>query len=382
MAILELQKRLTEVGRIRIGQKVATKNGGTRPDKLDRLRFTSPSKHYIDEIARLYGGEVKPWQAPSGPQFEVVTNAVEVPVFAPQQHIDPWYEAWGNGYCQRRCDGETEKIRDEACLCAPQIARGGQRQCKPTTRFSVMLADVPGLGVWRLETHGIYAAMELSALTDMLAGTPLPLPARLLVQPRQQKTLVNAATNDIQTRDFMVPVLLFDALTSRQLQGGAEAIAQALSGGLAVEAGPKRQAIEASAPRPAVAASKHTALQLIALVRLSQTMQSLEGLLADAQAVPDDDPNLEALRSEWARKVEQFKAAEPEPPTDVIVDAVIVDEPDAAALWNDVLAASPWPSTSDLERAFKTHQGVDMIDASGHHLAAFLAAIKSGEVTR
>src|SRR4051812_33568268 len=130
MPIIDLQRRLTEVGRIRIGQKVATKNGGTRPGKLDRLRFTSPAKHLIVEIANQLGGTAQPWQAPAGPQFEVVTEASEIPVYVPPQTIDPWYELWGNGYMQRKCDGQREAKRDVACMCSPD-----KRECKPTTRI-------------------------------------------------------------------------------------------------------------------------------------------------------------------------------------------------------------------------------------------------------
>ena len=66
MAIKTLQSRLTQVGVIRLGQKVPTNNGRLRPEKLETLRFTSPSKQLIDAVASLYGGEVKPWQATTG----------------------------------------------------------------------------------------------------------------------------------------------------------------------------------------------------------------------------------------------------------------------------------------------------------------------------
>ena len=40
MAIVDLQRRLQEIGRIRIGQQVKS-NGKSRPAKLDRFRLTS-----------------------------------------------------------------------------------------------------------------------------------------------------------------------------------------------------------------------------------------------------------------------------------------------------------------------------------------------------
>jgi hypothetical protein len=86
------------------------------------LRFTSPSKPLIEAVAAAYGGEVQPWQAPTGPQWEVITGAKEIPVLVPPQRIDPNMEHWGNGYRDRLCDGETELIRKAPCLCAARRA--------------------------------------------------------------------------------------------------------------------------------------------------------------------------------------------------------------------------------------------------------------------
>ncbi len=45
--IIDLQRRLREVGRIRIGEKVATSNGRSRPSKLSTFRFTSRDRQVI-----------------------------------------------------------------------------------------------------------------------------------------------------------------------------------------------------------------------------------------------------------------------------------------------------------------------------------------------
>src|SRR5207248_231981 len=49
----------------------------------------------------------------------------------------------------------------------PALAAKG-KACKATTRLSVRLPDVPGIGCWRLETHGYYAAVELAATADII----------------------------------------------------------------------------------------------------------------------------------------------------------------------------------------------------------------------
>lgn len=229
IGLKEAQKRATEVGRIRLGVKTIGANGKERPQKLSTLRFTSAAKHLIDEISRLYGGEVKPWQAPSGPQFEVITTTDSVPVYVGRQLIDPWYEMGGNGYIQRRCDGETEVKRNVPCLC-----NADNRDCKPTTRLKVYLADVPGNGVFRLESHGWNFAEELGGdMADWIATLPdgIRLPGLLKVEPRREKKLViERGEEKIKTFDYMVPVLYFDQITSRQIAGGPAAYAPALGG--------------------------------------------------------------------------------------------------------------------------------------------------------
>jgi hypothetical protein len=55
----QLRRRLRELGRIRIGQKVTGDNGKSRPAKLDHFRVTSGSRVLLENVAALYGGEVR-----------------------------------------------------------------------------------------------------------------------------------------------------------------------------------------------------------------------------------------------------------------------------------------------------------------------------------
>ena len=131
MSIKTLQRRLTQVGVIRLGEKRIAKSGKEYPAKLDGLRFTSPSRPLIDSVAGLYGGEVRAWRSPTGPEWEVVTPVREIPVLVPPQRIDPNLELWGNGFRSRMCDGVIEKIRKEACLCEAAARLRYQRQGWP-----------------------------------------------------------------------------------------------------------------------------------------------------------------------------------------------------------------------------------------------------------
>lgn len=213
MPIVTLQRRHTEVGRIRLGQKVPTSTGKMRPAKLETLRFTSPRRELIEKIAELYGGEVKPWSPGRGNgQWEVVTDAKSVPVMVPPQ--DPaesqWLELWSAGGCQRRCDGVTETISGGPCLCDPDPA---ERDCSMHTRVTVLLEEVPGIGVWRVETGSYYAATELPGVAEFLSAAGGIIPGRLILSER---TVVSRG----KTHHFVVPVLDIAEFTPAELMSG------------------------------------------------------------------------------------------------------------------------------------------------------------------
>jgi hypothetical protein len=197
--IIDIQRRLVEVGRIRMGKRA--ENGA--PTKLETFRITSRDQSRLTEIAGVYGGDVVPWAEREG-EFEVITATDELPILLlPGQALSQWYELWSAGGCQRRCDGENDVISDGPCVCSTER---GDRNCKPTTRLSVMLPEIPGLGVWRLESHGYYAAVELSATAGMLEQATAQgqvFPARLRIDQRAQ-------VKEGKTTRYAVPVIDID----------------------------------------------------------------------------------------------------------------------------------------------------------------------------
>jgi hypothetical protein len=202
MRILDIQQRLQEVGRIRTGATTSAEGGRKRPTKLETFRLTSPNRQVLERAAVLWGGEVKAWQPEGGgpTQWEVVTDTdrLQVAVLPDDRHLFSAYELWSKGGVQRRCDGFTETIGDTPCVCDPD-----KRECNPTTRLSLVLPDLPGLGVWRLETGSFHAAAELPGAFMLLQQTAqgrLSVPALLRLEQRQKK-------RDGQTRRFAVPVL-------------------------------------------------------------------------------------------------------------------------------------------------------------------------------
>ncbi len=354
MPILGLQISQAEAGRIRLGMKVAA-GRGTRPAKLDRFRFTSPRKNLIEKIAELYGGTVQPWQPPRrAAQWEVVTNATEVPVVVPPQ--DPaqsqWLELWSAGGCQRRCDGQTETISRQACLCDPDPAL---RDCKMHTRLRVMLEDVPGMGAWRVDTGSYYAATELPGIAQLLAQAQGAIPGRLILD---QRTVVR----DGKTKNFVVPVLDCADITPKELMSGRVQELMTARAAAAIDGSLGAKALTAGSVtdfRSLIAAAK-TRDALLDLHK--QAMEEYKG------AVPAD------LLAEFTARAQAVQAA---------TDAAVVTAPAPASpgdllgeAWADIMAESPWDSADELEQRFCQLVGHSSDEASLEDMHKFLAAIR------
>lgn len=231
MPIVDLQRRLREAGRIRLGDK-GGRNGA--PRKLGTFRLTGPDRKLLDAAADVFGGTVEEWPEMDG-QYQVTTDATSMDVIVPPTEMahSVWYEQWSGGGCQRRCDGTWDTITDRACDCNPE-----DRACKPHTRLSVMLTALPGIGVWRLDTQGWNAATELQGAVDLIqqvAARGTLLPARLLLVRREQKVIVSGKP---QTRKFVVPALDVDVQMTG-LSAGQVAAAPVTAGGVReLESGP------------------------------------------------------------------------------------------------------------------------------------------------
>lgn len=163
--------RPPEQGRIRYGVKTQSASGKTIPRAIQKFRFTSSDKTALDQIAEIYGGDVKPWE---NGQFEVITKAEEIRIVLPPNPLGdgPVYELWKAGGCVRRCDGVTAyvpassqdgaELLEVPCVCEKEQTL----VCKPTTRLSVILPEVRFAGVWRLDCKGWYGTNELPAMVS------------------------------------------------------------------------------------------------------------------------------------------------------------------------------------------------------------------------
>lgn len=221
MPLLDIQRRYRELGRLRMGSKAQTSAGKEYPKKLTQWRLTSPSRELLDVAAHLYGGRVQLWEdSPGeGEHWELFTGADRLDVLIPPgEPLTQHWELWSGGGVERRCNGRAQQT-GEPCACPSDFELRGKlaqegKACKATTRMSVVLPRVPDLGVWRVESHGMNAAVELPGTVELLHQAlehGVLIPAQLRIDQRTAK-------KDGQTRHFIVPVLEIPTVTMAALR--------------------------------------------------------------------------------------------------------------------------------------------------------------------
>lgn len=260
--ILGLQRQLREIGRIRMGEQVGT-GRERRPRRLATFRLTSTNRGVLEEAASLYGGSVTPWESPGGAAWQLTIEAAALDVVIPPgERISQWMELWSGGGCERRCDGVTETLTRVPCLCPADVATRVElaakgEACKATTRLRVMLPELADLGVWRLESHGYYAAVELAGMADVVAaltGAGGMVRARLRLDHRQVRRPGQPV------RKFSVPIIELPDFHLADVVGPGQGVVASLGPGRPpasttrpeLPAGPPLPAIAEPMPTPAV----------------------------------------------------------------------------------------------------------------------------------
>lgn len=217
--------RAPEQGRIRYGIKTLSQSGKTIPRSITKFRFTSSDLTALDQIAHLYGGQVRPWE---NGQSEVVSAAAEIPIVLPPNPLGsgPVYEMWKGSTCVRRCDGVTAwvpanspdgaELVETPCICQ----KNEVLECKPTTRLSVILPEVRFAGVWRLDCKGWYGTNELPSMVgtvQQLQGQGLSR-AYLALEKRTKGK-----------KNWVVPVIRLAATPNQLMQAKEAGIQPAIS---------------------------------------------------------------------------------------------------------------------------------------------------------
>lgn len=374
MPILDLQKRARELGRIRLGQKSAS----GFPEKLDRFRFTGHSQTLIAKVAQLYGGEIREWTPAGGTQqWEVISDSNRLPIMVPPQPVSQWYEFWTRAGCQHRCDGQRNVLTDEPC--DPEDPKHIEAVKKPTTRLNVVLRDVEGIGVWRVETHGFNAAIELPDVAEFLAQAGGYVNGWLSLE---QRTSIEQTDQGPKTRHFLVPIIEVDVTPAQLMAGHGRVAAPALAGGPV-------------GTTPALAAAGPDYVALAAEITVAQEIRDLwkqantaghmtHGLSEHLQKRVAEIEAAQSSAEGGGATTSTPAAAAPsaEPDADGAYDAEVVDD-NADQVWQQIVTEAgkrgmTLPDLEDNVREF--FSGMGSHEASGAELQEYLTELQARPV--
>lgn len=348
--IITLQRQARELGRLRTGL-----TDGNRPVRSDTWIVTSHAEHYVEAAAAEWGGTCEKWQ-PQGngaAQFRVITETACLDaILPPGDPLSQSYEMWSRGGCQRRCDGITEQLSDEPCLCVAQFGDTWHEQekgtvCSAHTRLNVILPQMPDIGVWRMETGSFYAANEIAAHVDLIRNAThgeIAVPIRLRIEQRQR---VAAG----KTKKFPVVAVELRGSTAGQLMSGTANL-DAL------------ESLGAPPAAPALTAGNGNGRDWILEADGATDVSVLRDLWSTAKAAGVSDDVLLHITQRASDL-----AGKSEPMTQ-----------DVDELWAMVVAAAPadW-STQQLEEEFAAaSNGTFPGAASAEELQAFLTSLKAG----
>lgn len=253
-------------------------------------------------------------------QFEVITPVSVIDVMVPPRDavVSQWYEMWNRGGAIRRCDSQREQISDGPCLCPhaedpedreevertalrrSEMAKANPPQaCKLVTRINVMIPDLPGLGVFRLDTGSFYAAAETgdkADLMEMARAQGVFLAAQLRIEKRQRVA-------GGKTTEYPVPVLEIMP-TFRQIATGE--LAQA---GVVAQLPPAPASTRLAITAPAVPRAplpvperELTAQEIYEQAHEALSRATVQALIAQAEAarVDQDLVRISDDPEEWA----------------------------------------------------------------------------------
>ena len=183
-------RRLPRLGKIRLGIKKANEKGVEYPVATDY--FICPH-----EVQAIYGEKPK-----------------ELPILIPVESEEKWCSQYYRRYSQTRgliCKGDGESAiraidtktgaiadRDSTSIVMKEVSCQGKecpdyqgKKCHEVMMLQFLLPDVPGLGVWQLDTGSINAILNINSAAELirkLHGRVSMIPLLLTLEMQAIKT--------------------------------------------------------------------------------------------------------------------------------------------------------------------------------------------------
>lgn len=362
-----LQRQAVELGRLRTGWSVPTQSGRNRPVKSETWIVSSHDRTRIQAAAEIWGGRVERWspQGKGSDQWRVITEATTIEALFPSgDPLSQYNEMWTAGGCARRCDGITEKLSNKPCICLDEYGDnwyllGPQKVCRATSRIKVILPDLPGIGVWRAETHSFYAANEWPGVVDMIlsgTGGQGVVPVGMRIEQRQRVA-------EGKTKSYPVVVVEVRA-TARQALTGT------IPGTAISPVPPPHLAIEALRDYAEEARRAANADEAVKIYRA-----------AEAAGHMTDELKSELIEiGKQKRATETKKAPQTTAPADEeLIDAEIVPDDDPDALWFEIVTEAGgrgWDAEHLADQFATRHGGLSPRAAKASQLRSFLDELR------
>jgi hypothetical protein len=206
--IKNIQKRVPRIGKIRIGEKVATGRGGERPKALDH--FICAEDDYKEAFREAFGDKPSSIEIMfhSDDDDDILPNAYKLytstygltcagdgeratriydvnlahNVQVGDKPEDPnrpefWPPATG------QTKGTDWKRKDDLTCTVEQCPQYKGNLCSLSLNLKFMLPQLPGIGIWQLDSRSINSLMNLSGgiagIKGMTGGVIAGLPIRL-----------------------------------------------------------------------------------------------------------------------------------------------------------------------------------------------------------
>jgi len=203
MPVINVQRKMRQLGTVRLGFSTPGSRGGKRPNRSKTIILTSPDKWALEHAAAQFGGTVTDFPEGSVDKFKLITERTEIPIAVTSIEASQWREHWDKGSCVLRCNGEEicgprkSPMLGKPCHCKKIYPDDSERYeaakvnkaCKLVTRFSFMIPSVPDIGVWRLDTRGEHAAEELPLTVEFIQSAlgegRMYVPCTLAIEQRK-----------------------------------------------------------------------------------------------------------------------------------------------------------------------------------------------------
>jgi hypothetical protein len=164
-------ERFPRVGKIRLGEQVPTKSGGSlRPSKIDYFRVEAEESGVTSPEAAASFHEVYGERPTS-------LRAV-LPGSTPADVFEGAFKLYGQSKLKRLCDGTACDERtatggwaESPCICSARgYAPDHKDRCKLVWSLQVLLPDVLGIGVWQIDTSSEISVRRVGAWLQMMHG--------------------------------------------------------------------------------------------------------------------------------------------------------------------------------------------------------------------